>query len=107
MFRKENQIDWLKKYVNSDDFLESYNHHSLKLMAEAIFWSVKLGLEPYLAKMTYADIREFEPLAERFSGNASPHNKLINNVCRELAKPATGYETSFALQTAALCVYVR
>jgi hypothetical protein len=58
-------VDWLKKYVNCPAFLKSYSDdRSLELVAEATFWSVKLGLEPLLAKMSYAEIRGFHPLEE-------------------------------------------
>lgn len=102
----ENMTEWLKKYVNSPDFLKLYSDsRSLELMAEATFWSVKLGLDTHLAKMTYREIREFHPLEERF-GNKTERSILIDEVCKKLVKPAWSHEASFALGQAAWCVHV-
>ncbi len=99
-------IEWLKLYVNSPDFLASYSdQRSLELVAEATFWSVKLGLEEHLAKMSYEEIRKFQPLKERFL-KTTERSVLINEVCKKLTKPATSHEASYALGQAAWCVYI-
>jgi len=101
--------EWLKIYVNSPDFLNTYHRsqRSLEFTAEATFWSVKLGLEPFLQKMTYAEIREFSPLAECFLMRGyTERAEFIKRVCEKLTKPSMSHEASFALQQAAWCVYV-
>jgi hypothetical protein len=60
-------IEWLKGYVNNPNFLSSYTQmRSLELVAEATYWTVKLGLEPHLAKMYYMEFMNFKPLEESF-----------------------------------------
>lgn len=99
-------VEWLKKYVNSPEFLKSYtNERSLELVAEATFWSVKLGLEPLLAKMSYSEIRKFQPLSERFL-ETTERTTFINDVCKKLVKPAISFEISYAIGQAAWCVYM-
>ncbi|MDX1900719.1 MAG: hypothetical protein SFW66_01785 [Gammaproteobacteria bacterium] len=99
-------VDWLDKYVNSPEFIASYSdRHSLELIAEATFWAVKLGLEPHLAEMNYAEIREFQPLAERWE-KMTVRAIFIDDVCNKLTKPGMSHEASYALQQAAWCVYV-
>ncbi|MCX7114508.1 MAG: hypothetical protein NTW08_01130 [Gammaproteobacteria bacterium] len=55
--------------------------------------------------MSYAEIRKFQPLGERFS-KETERARLINDVCAKLVKPAMSHEASFALGQAAWCVYV-
>lgn len=102
----EKMGEWLKKYVNSPDFLSSFSdRRSLELVAEATFWSVKLGLEPLLAKMNYAEIRKFKPLSERHL-EKTERTELIDAVCEKMAKPAMSHEASYALGQAAWCIYI-
>lgn len=102
----EKMIEWLKVYVNSSDFLALYpDERSLELMAEATFWSVKLGLEIHLAKMSYEEIRTFHPVMESFT-EETPRARAIEKVCSKLVKPAMSHEASYALGQAAWCVYV-
>ncbi|MBI5448280.1 MAG: hypothetical protein HY939_06095 [Gammaproteobacteria bacterium] len=102
----EKMTEWLKRYVNSPEFMATYSdERALELVAEATFWSVKLGLEPHLAAMSYAEIRKFQPLNESFF-EETERSKSINDVCDKLVKPAISHEASFALAQAARCVYV-
>jgi hypothetical protein len=98
--------EWLKLYVRCPDYLALISdEYSLELVAEATFWAVKLGLEEHLAKMSYAEIRKFQPLKERFLKNTE-RSALINDVCRKLTKPSMSHEASYALGEAAWCVYM-
>jgi hypothetical protein len=102
----QKMVAWLIKYVNSYDFMKMYHDtRSIEAIAEATFWSVQLGLEPHLAKMSYAEIRKFQPLQERTFENTE-RSKLIKDVCAKLMKPAMSHEASYALGQAAWAVYV-
>ena len=79
----------------------------MKIIAEATFWSAKLGLETHLARMSYAEIRAFQPLDERVQTNKTARSVLIDEVCKKMMSQAMSHETSFALGQAAWCVYVR
>jgi hypothetical protein len=55
--------------------------------------------------MSYAEIRSFEPLAERHF-KKTERTDLIDDVCKKLVKPAMSYEASYALGQAAYCIYI-
>lgn len=102
----EKMIEWLKGYVNSSDFLTLYaDKRSLVLTAEATFWSVKLGLDSHLEKMSYKEIRTFRPLMESIMERTS-RAYAIQDVRSKLVKPAMSHEASYALGQAAWCIYV-
>lgn len=104
----EKMIAWLRRYLNNPTFIAQYSdRRSLELVAEATFWSVQLGLETHLAKMSYAEIREFQPLDERFQDNITRRSALIDEVYKKMLAPAMSHEASYALGQAAWCVYVR
>lgn len=98
---------WLEKYVGSADFLKPYDDRSLMLMAEATFWSVHLGLEPLLAEMRFAEIKNFQPLAESMATTQTRRACLIQQVSKKLKQPKMSHEASYALGMAAFCVYAR
>jgi hypothetical protein len=101
---RSKMVDWLKKYVNSPDFLNSYEQW-LELMAVATFWSVKLGLEPFLAKLSDVERQEFHPLCPGFFANAE-RTKLIYKLLEKLSKPPFVGQAIHGLELAADCVYV-
>ncbi|MCP0913691.1 MULTISPECIES: hypothetical protein [Legionella] len=73
----ENLAKWLQLYVDSPEFMANYTiERSIKLISEATFWSVKLGLEPYLATRSYAEIRDFKPVLESIS-KLTEYGKLL------------------------------
>ena len=101
------RAEWLKRYVDNPKFIELYqNKQNFELVAEATFWSVKLGLASLLAKMSYAEIRAFKPLAEGLC-RTTERAILIKQVMDKLERPPYCYEASFALGQAAWAIYAR
>mgnify|MGYP003647134022 CR=1 FL=1 len=104
-------VEWLKSYVNEDRFIASFTsqddgERTLELVAEATFWSVNLGLDVLMAKMSHAELRIFQPLREKML-EKTERTQLISAVCDKLVKPAMSHEASFALQQASWCVYIK
>ncbi|MDF1684584.1 MAG: hypothetical protein P1U36_07975 [Legionellaceae bacterium] len=101
----EDRLAWLNAYVTSCEFLESYDAHSLRLVSEATFWSVQLGLDVQFSKMSYQEIREFQPYYTHFKQHTE-YTDLINEVFRKLVTPTWSDEAFFAIEKSAWCVYM-
>lgn len=109
------RVEWLTNYVNNSTYLGLYSSKNssksqveatLKVVAEATFWSVTLGLDVYFAKMSYAQIWEFQALYWRFE-EETEKARLINDVWAKLAQLAIPDEKiNAAIGQAAWCVYV-
>lgn len=102
-----NMVEWLEKYVKSEQFIKMYSDEkNLELVAEATFWTVNLGLDKLIAKMSHQEISKFQPMTEgRLT--TTERTTLINKVCDKLTKPAFSFESSYALGQAAWAVYVK
>jgi len=99
-------VGWFKAYVNNPEFIKLYaNEATLEAVGEATFWSVQLGLAPLLAKMSYAEIREFRSL-EEWTFKDTERGVLIGKVASMLKKPTNSQAASFALVQAAWASYV-
>lgn len=101
----EDMLVWLRTYVNSHDFFKGSDRHALKLVSEATFWSVQVGLDAQFAKMGYQEIREFQPYYTHFKQHTE-YTDLINEVFRKLVTPVCSDEAFFAIEKAAWCVYM-
>ena len=97
-------VEWLQKY--SPKIVALYkDDRNLKLAAEATYWSFTLGLEPFIKKMDYAEVRNFSPL-EATCG-FSDFSVLLNKVSKKLTGPAFDFEVSYALGQAAWAMYAK
>ncbi|MFI4918366.1 MAG: hypothetical protein ACHP65_02305 [Legionellales bacterium] len=104
--QEEPTVVWLKNYINSPDAMALLNTNpSLELIAEATFWSVELGLDKHLARMSYSELRQFHPLEEICTANTD-RGKLLKAVDATLKKADMWHEVSNALQQAGWCVFL-
>lgn|GEM_PF-4351612 len=112
----ESYVEWLDEYINDDmiDFLDKYDEFSRELIAEATYFTVKLGLDVAFERMSYPHVLKFKPLEEVYSWRTAkdcPWNpgraELIEAVCEKLKKPTCSFEISYALRQAAWIVYIK
>lgn len=98
------QIAWLEGYLAPQP-VNITDEKLVKMIAEATYWSVSLGLTESLKKMSYSETRNFHPIEEMM--DHTPRSLLLAEVSKKLTIPVMSHEVSHALQQVAWVVYIK